>query len=217
MIKVDNIDFKGKFRYLNDTICALHQIPIFEVPKDKASKELIVFAEKSNFLNTLKRDRDVFLHHKIETPSQTKFQRSLFLSKLFNRRKLNINEACKENLTIVFEHKKANKVQNAEMCEIHISLPINNDTPQNLDRFEKILENNANIDLMRKKAYQIFPEDTHRLIMLQTDTSKGWIEFWTGEKNAFDTLDRLMIAFYQQMTDMSKKTLYAITKNRLGL
>ena len=146
VITVDNINFKGKFRYMGATIQSLDYASAFEVGKNKVSKELVDFSNKSAFLNKLKEDRDVFLYHHREIKTKKEQKKKGFWERLFFSKKEKPDNNARignEHLTIVFEN--TDNIKENELCEINITLPINKKTPSNLDRFDRILNNYFNI------------------------------------------------------------------------
>lgn len=213
MLKVDNINFKGNFRYMGATIQSLDYISAFELAKNNVSKELLDFSNKSSFLNKLKENKDVFLHHHKEMNIQKEPKKKSFFEKLFLCKKENSENRARignEHITIVF--KNTDNAKETELCEISITLPINKGTPSNLDRFGRILDNYINIKELKEKANQLFPDNSHKLTLLPNNENHGWCEFWTGEKTAFDTLDRLHIAMLQQVRDITLQNFHKLMK-----
>ncbi len=213
MIKIDNINFQGNIRYMGANIYSLDYAPLYEIGKDKISKELIEFANHSAFINKLKEDKDVFIHHHQEIFKNNKEpepQKKGFFAKLFSTKKAEKPSPAntgKDHLSIIFENKKADNIKDTELCEINITLPINKNKQKNFDRFESILDNYSSIEDLRKEADKLFPDNSHKVTLLPYNKTLGWCEFWTGEKTALDTLKRLDIAILSEYKDSAKKML----------
>lgn len=208
MLTVNNISFKGNFRYMGATIQSLDYAQAFEVGKNNVSKELVEFSQKSAFLNKLKEDKDVFLHHHKEIlPADTTKEKGFF-ARMFSLNKTKNSHSVKvgnDHLSIVFINKKSNNVKETELCEIKIALPIKKGTPSSLDRFERILENNSDINKLRENANKLFPNSSHKLTLLPNNENHGWCEFWTGEKTSSETLDRLHLVLLKNIHHISEQ------------
>ena len=216
MIKVDNISFNGRFRYMAGAIHSLDYVPAFEFGKDNIPKELMKFSENSKFLNKLKEDRDVFIHHHKEIfNEEPDFEKKGFFAKLFSYKKAEPSSSSakigKDHLSIIFENQKAENINDSELCEIHISLPINKNTSENLDRFEYVLDNISDIKSIRKEADKLCPDTSHKLTLLPYNSNCGWCEFWKGEKNPLDTFKRLNLAAMSELKNKLEQKLKDIT------
>ena len=189
---INNVSFDGRFRYVAVTPGTPYEI--FELGKNHVSRQLVDFSEKSSFLNKLKEDRDVFLfHHREINKTDSEQEKMGIFSKLFSNAKSKTESARigDDFVSITFENKKAENPKDIEYCTIHLMQPVNKGTPDNLDRFERILENNSNIDAMRVIANKLFPNDTHKLTKLPNNSDFGYCEFWTEKRTASDALDKL--------------------------
>lgn len=220
MLSVNNISFHGTFRYLGAIPATIDEIPFFEIGKKHASKKLVEFAEKSAILNRLKDDKDVMLCHyrNLLTEEKTVQNNNSLFSKLLSRKKLNDIRSPRlgdDYVTVIFANNRPADHKDIELCAIQMSLPINKNTPDNLDRFEKILRENSDINMLRAAANRLFPNSHHKVAPLP-NSGHGYCEFWTGKRSAGATLDKLLSISKAQIKNIYEKFNESIIKKTFG-
>ena len=220
MLSVNNVSFYGNFRYLASIPGTIDEIPFFEVGKDRVSKQLVEFAEKSTILNRLKDDKDVMLCHYrnlLPVGEPVKEKHSLF-SGLFSGEKIKDIQNPRignDYLTVIFANNRPAERKDIELCAIQMSLPINKGTPDNLDRFERILRENSDINKLRYAANSLFPNSPHKVAPLP-NSGHGYCEFWTGKRSAGATLDKLFRISKAQIESIYNKFNENIIKKTFG-
>ena len=171
-------------------------------------------------LNRLKDDKDVMLcHYRNFLPKKEPVeQKQGLFSKLFSKKKLEEVQSPRlgdDYLTVIFANNKPAERKDIELCAIQMSLPINKDTPDNLDRFEKILRENSDINKLRYAANSLFPHSSHKVAPLP-NSGHGYCEFWTGKRTAGATLDKLLLISRAQIKNIYDKFNESIIKKTLG-
>jgi len=219
MLPINNISFYGRFRYLGSIPGTIDELPFFEVGKNNVSKQLVEFSEKSAFLNRLKLDKDVMLCHyrDLKKPEEQEKKQG-FLSGLFSKKRLEKIQSPRlgnDYLTVMFANNKPDNPRDTELCAIQISLPINKDTPDNLDRFENVLRKISDINILRVAADRLFPNSSHKVAPLP-NADHGYCEFWTGKRTAGATLDKLFLISQAQIKSIYDKFNENILKTTFG-
>lgn len=207
--KSNNTNFDGRLRYIAALPGTIEELPFFEIDAARVSKELLDFSQKSAFLNKMKEDKDVFISHcrDLSSPSKSIANEGLF-SKLFSATNQKTNTESprigNDHVRVMFQTNNPAKKEDTEFCVLHVTLPVNKGTPNNLDRFEKIMENNSDFDAMKVAANHLFPNDKHKVVPLPK-SDFGYCEFWTGKRSSFDTLNKLYLISKAQVKNIYNK------------
>lgn len=195
MLAVDNINFNGKFRYLSAVPANIEETKFFDVGEKRVSKLLVDFSKKSKILNKLKEDKDVMLFH-FRHINKHKPERKGLFSRFFsadkNKPETETEKMGNDYLSIIFANNKPKNPKDTEYCALRITLPINKNSLDNLDRFEKVLKNNSDINVLKAVANRLFPKDTHKVTPF-FNPEHGFCEFWTGKRSLNSTLDKLLL------------------------